>query len=248
MRRSSWDGCDHFDRGGSGAGGAGRQRDGGAREATARAPRNGSGCSSCPSTEPASRPDAFSNAEGARTPLIALLPDPSKVDYAYWKGVAREQKAAQRTAAVAKRKAATKAVTAAVEPLLVDEAEPDAKSAAATTTPRTRSSSRSSGRGPPSRPAARILGTLAPGATPSTLPTTCPRGQRLDPADGRAGPGREGPRDDDDASSATGRTARPVTAPVTSTSTRCATRRRASGSWPTSTPRPAARLDGPPLR
>jgi hypothetical protein len=99
-------------------------------------------------------------------PSLSLLADPSKVDYSYWKAVAKE-KSKQRAAAVAKRKAATRA---AVEPLLVDEAEPDdvrgGNDSTANAQPIPQFGSAAG-----KRPAARILGTLAPGATPSTLPT-----------------------------------------------------------------------------
>ena len=99
-------------------------------------------------------------------PSLSLLSDPSKVDYSYWKAVAKE-KSKQRAAAVAKRKAATKA---AVEPLLVDEAEPDAVRGGNDSTANAQRIPQF-GSAAGKRPAARILGTLAPGATPSTLPT-----------------------------------------------------------------------------
>jgi hypothetical protein len=99
-------------------------------------------------------------------PALSLLPDPSKVDYSYWKSVTRE-KSKQRSAAVAKRKLATRA---AVEPLLVDEAEPDAVRGGNDSTANAQLIPQF-GSAAAKRPAARILGTLAPGATPSTLPT-----------------------------------------------------------------------------
>ena len=62
---------------------------------------------------------AFSNAGKGANPLIALLPDPSKADYAYWKSALKQQSARR----AAKRAAAPKAL--APEPLLVDEEEPE---------------------------------------------------------------------------------------------------------------------------
>jgi hypothetical protein len=99
-------------------------------------------------------------------PAVSLLPDPTKVDYSYWKSVAK-QKSKARAAAAAKKAAATKA---AVEPLLVDEAEPDTIRGGNDTTA-TAQYIPQFGTAAGKRPAARILGTLAPGPAPATLPT-----------------------------------------------------------------------------
>jgi hypothetical protein len=92
-------------------------------------------------------------------PFLSQPPDPSGVDLAYWKSVAK-QKSTARARAMAQKKA----TQPAVEPLLVDEAEPDAvrgrndSTADAEFIPEFGSAA---GR----RPKARILGTLALPAT-----------------------------------------------------------------------------------
>jgi hypothetical protein len=109
---------------------------------------------------------AARKASAGSDPTVSLLPDPSSVDYSYWKSVAK-QKATARAKAVAQRKAATRA---AVEPLLVDEAEPDAIRGGNDTASNAQNIPQF-GSASGKRPKARILGTLAPGATPTTLAT-----------------------------------------------------------------------------
>jgi hypothetical protein len=106
-----------------------------------------------------------STAAAPVNPLLSIVPDSSKIDYAYWKGVT-EQKSKARAAAAAKARAATKA---AVEPLLVDEQEPDAVRGGNDTTANAQLIPQF-GTGSGKRPAARILGTLAPPPAPATLP------------------------------------------------------------------------------
>ena len=101
--------------------------------------------------QPGKSASALSGARGAN-PFIALLPNPERSDYAYWKA-AMKQKAAKR---------AGKRVLA-VEPLLVDEAEPDGLRGGNDTNA-TAQLIPAFGSAPDQRPAARILGTLAPGA------------------------------------------------------------------------------------
>jgi hypothetical protein len=99
-------------------------------------------------------------------PVLSLLPDPSGVDLAYWKSVAK-QKSTARAKAMAQKKKATQA---AVEPLLVDEAEPDAVRGGNDSTANAQLIPKF-GSAAGKRPKARILGTLAPPATPSDIPT-----------------------------------------------------------------------------
>ena len=97
---------------------------------------------------------AFSNAKGAN-PLIALLPDPSKADYAYWKSAMKQQSAKR----AAKRAASPKAL--APEPLVVDEEEPEDFRGSNDTLANAQLIP-AFGSAANRRPAARILGTLAP--------------------------------------------------------------------------------------
>jgi hypothetical protein len=96
---------------------------------------------------------AFSNDKGAN-PLIALLPDPAKADYAYWNSAMKRQSAKR----AAKRAAATRAL--AVEPLLVDEEEPDGIRGG-NDVPANAQLIPAFGSAADRRPAARVLGTLA---------------------------------------------------------------------------------------
>ena len=174
-----------------------------------------------------------STAKGAN-PLIALLPDPSRADYAYWKAVlakAGKARAAQKAQvdarnlqsglvapAVARRRAGTRSTHAV-----------------GTTRPPPRSTSRSSAAPPASGPWRGSSGRWRrPGADAVRAGA---RRQRFDPArrvpfaspsaaDARRPRGR----------SATVRMVRPGTAPATSTSTSCPRRGRVRHSWSTSTP------------
>jgi len=105
-------------------------------------------------------------------PYLGMPPDPSTVDYAYWRA-AMKAKSAQRARQQSAQRAAAQARAGlqptAAEPLLVDEAEPDEirggndSQATAQLIPRF-----GSARG--ERPAARILGTLATPPAPTTIP------------------------------------------------------------------------------
>jgi hypothetical protein len=106
---------------------------------------------------------AFSNATKGANPAMALLADPSKADFAYWKS-AMKQQAAKRAA----KRAAAPTKLAPPEPVLVDEEEPDGirggndSLANAQLIPAFGSAA---GR----RPAARVLGTVAPPADPEVI-------------------------------------------------------------------------------
>ncbi len=110
------------------------------------------GLQTVPKHRPGKSASALSGARGAN-PFVALLPNPQRSDYAYWKAAMR-----QRAAKRADKRAA------AVEPLLVDEAEPDGLRGGNDTNA-TAQLIPAFGSAPDQRPAARILGTLAPAAT-----------------------------------------------------------------------------------
>ena len=100
--------------------------------------------------------NAFSDPRHGANPLIALLPDPSRSDFAYWKSALAQQSA---------KRAAKRKPTAAlqVEPLLVDELEPDALRGG-NDHPANAELIPAFGSAAGQRSAARILGTLAPSA------------------------------------------------------------------------------------
>ena len=113
------------------------------------------GVQQVPKHQAGKKAGAFSNAGKGANPLIALLPDPSKADYAYWKSALKQQSARR----AAKRAAVPKAL--APEPLLVDEEEPEdfrGSNDTLATAQRIPAFGSASDR----RLAARILGTLAP--------------------------------------------------------------------------------------
>ena len=105
-----------------------------------------------------------SPAKGAN-PLIALLPDPSRVDYAYWKAVVAKAGKA-RAAQKAQLDARNRQAGLAPQPLLVDEQEPDLISGGNDTVA-TAQFIPQYGSAAGKRPVARILGTLAAGTPPA---------------------------------------------------------------------------------
>jgi len=98
---------------------------------------------------------AFSNPKVGANPLVSLLPDPAKADYAYWKSAMKQRSA--------KRAAKSKAL--APEPLLVDEEEPEDLRGSNDTLANAQLIP-AFGSASDRRPAARILGTLAAAAEP----------------------------------------------------------------------------------
>ena len=115
-----------------------------------------------PKHQASKKAGAFSNPKRGVNPLIGLLPDPAKADYAYWKSAMKQQSAKR----AAKRAASPKAL--APEPLLVDEEEPEdlrgSNDTLASAQPIPAFGSASD-----RRPAARILGTIAPSADPDSV-------------------------------------------------------------------------------
>ena len=115
----------------------------------------------------ASAPNAgspISSPSKGANPMIALLPDPSRSDYAYWRAVV-ERGGKARAAEKAQRDAQARQAGLAVAPLLVDEQEPD-QTTGGNDSVATAQFIPDFGSAAGERPVVRILGTLASGPPP----------------------------------------------------------------------------------